>query len=274
MGVMNLTPDSFSDGNQNLDLCDLVKNFSQLSSNSDIVDLGAHSTAPMNSKISSNLELQRFRSALKVLSSHFNLSKLKKTKISIDTYRPRVFEIINDLIPGDLIFNDVSGVIDNELCEVLQRSEKISYVLCHNEINDRESTINHMRFSRNRDNYLDGVKKFFDSRLNLLEKRNLKNKVILDCTFGFAKNYDQNILLFRELENLNSEFHNYQWLFGISKKSFLRKMMLPLDWGMDDKEQDLKNSEYLHRFWLQELVSKFPNCILRVHHPSIAQGLI
>ena len=88
MGVINITPDSFSDGNKYLTESSFSNQFNKLNTWANWIDIGAESTAPFNSKISQIQELERFE---KVLFPFVARSKDPKTTLSIDTYKPEIF---------------------------------------------------------------------------------------------------------------------------------------------------------------------------------------
>ena len=114
MGVMNLTPDSFSDGGNLNTLKKVEDTFLQMLNWANVVDLGAESTAPFNDSIDLITEFKRFE-----INFFPILQKLKdpKIKVSIDTYKPELFYEIYHVFKyfwpeTKLIFNDVSGKID------------------------------------------------------------------------------------------------------------------------------------------------------------------
>ena len=263
MGVMNLTPDSFSDGDPNLNINKLDSFFH--SENIDIYDLGAHSTAPFNSHISIEEELKRFEKSVKKIDQENLMNKI----CSLDTYRIDVYDSLIrhfNILP---IFNDVSGCIDDQLIEYLKSNPDITYIYSHNFVKDRVDTIHHMDYCIESHDIVSDIADYFFSGLSILKKNNIKNKIILDPCFGFSKSFEQNISLAHNLQSLCELFPaNYDWVIGVSKKSFLRKIMNDLKWT-----DPFKASEYLHRSLLLNFSKINRNLIFRVHHSSIAANL-
>ena len=222
MGVLNITPNSFSDGDENLSLLDVENKLNKLISWANIIDIGAESTAPFNRAIDSSVELKRFDQFLVPI-----LEKMSdpETVVSIDTYKIDVFDFvarkIKDYWPkSDLVFNDVSGKIDDVLMNYLTSSElDFSYVFCHNLCPTRDESSNHVNHCE--DNLsIEMVKDFFSTGLNKLTKS--KRKIILDPCFGFSKTREQNHMLIKRMPFLLDYFLDHDFIFGVSKKSFMR----------------------------------------------------
>ena len=221
MGVINLTPDSFSDGGKYNNATSFRERIFELSKWADIIDLGAESTAPFNQAVGADIELARFEEILYPI--------LEKTsdpaiQISIDTYRPEVFlevaKRVNKYWPNcPLIWNDVSGVVDQALLEALHGSEKFSYVLSHNLCKNRDNTSDHMQFVDENIDLISDMEIFFTQAL---QEINCKRNIWLDPCFGFSKTREQNHILLRDFPRLANIFSQYHWVYGISRKSFLR----------------------------------------------------
>ncbi len=222
MGVLNITPNSFSDGDENLSLLDVENKLNKLISWANIIDIGAESTAPFNRAIDSSVELKRFDQLLIPV-----LEKMSdpETVVSIDTYKIDVFDFvarkIKDYWPkSDLVFNDVSGKIDDVLMNYLTSSElDFSYVFCHNLCPTRDESSNHMNHCEDSLS-IEMVKDFFSTGLNKLTKS--KRKIILDPCFGFSKTREQNHMLIKKMPFLLDHFLEHDFIFGVSKKSFMR----------------------------------------------------
>jgi len=125
MQVINITPDSFSDGGKYNSDVGLKKRIEEaISWDTPYLDIGAQSTAPMNAPIDESDELDRFETYL--LPVLINKLIPSSTCLSIDTYRPLVFEKvykwIKEYLPhNQIIFNDVSGVLDQELIDLMKK---------------------------------------------------------------------------------------------------------------------------------------------------------
>jgi len=225
MGVINITPNSFSDGNLYNSAKSFQEKFYKLSDWSDIIDIGAESTAPKNDEVSAIEEWRRFESILTPYLSYHHPFK----SLSIDTYKPEVFYEVYHLVKSywpqtKIIFNDVSGIIDSDLLSLFNDKKlKFDYVLCHNRVKDRADVQNHMkRVSRDsNENLLIELIMFFNNSLERLSKT--KRKIIVDPCFGFAKTRSQNHYLLKNINKLISSLNkNTPFLYGISRKSFLR----------------------------------------------------
>lgn len=226
MGVINITPNSFSDGGKYNDFNSLVKSFKDMLTWADVIDIGAESTAPFNDSIDALKELTRFEKYLFPL-----LAKLPDPKItlSIDTYRPEVFYevylVVKHYWPKTkLILNDVSGKIDDDLVDLLGMSElDFDYVYSHNLCPSRDLTSNHMDYCSDDDSieFLRLVVQYFRNGLEVLKP--LNRRVWVDPCFGFSKTRKQNHIL---LKNFKTFLLQLPWevpiIYGVSRKSFLR----------------------------------------------------
>lgn len=263
MGVINITPNSFSDGGVNFTPSNILENCQRMAATGvSCFDFGAESTAPFNQSIKAEVELQRFKENLSPVLK--DILKLKKT-LSIDTYKPRVFKElateIYSLDPKvDLIWNDVSGCLDTEMIEVLKEFPSCTYVFSHNLAPNRELTSSHMDFQKE-----DNLILFFKKGL---EELSFHKKVLIDPCFGFSKSFDQNWDLIRDLPKLASEFDN-DLVLGLSKKSFLKTACK----NMGDLE--LSYLEFLHLgILLNWQESKVINpYYLRVHDVALGHFL-
>lgn len=207
MGVMNITPNSFSDGGE-LTPSNFHSRLSQMGP-IDALDLGAESTAPMNEAISSDEEWQRLSPVVPFL-------KDLRCTLSLDTYHPEtIFRIAKDW-NGPLIWNDVSGKFDPHVKKFLQMNEDFHYVFCHNLAPSRELTIRHMQCLSERQDadFLTELAEFFMPHLH--------PRVILDPCLGFSKSYMQNWYILDHFCELQALVPHDRWLIGFSRKSFLR----------------------------------------------------
>ncbi|MCF8059643.1 MAG: dihydropteroate synthase [Bacteriovoracaceae bacterium] len=269
---MNITPNSFSDGG--LHQCKeqiqaTLKMFNHF--DVDILDVGAESTAPMNASLSMEEEWQRLSDFIKVLkaSSWTNV-------ISLDTYKPEIalkfFTELRNLGFNDdrFIWNDVSGIWDDSVETFLESFSKSRYVFCHNESPERTLTGRHMDYVvKESEDIVAYLKEFFNKAA--LKKHG--ERVILDPCFGFSKTYEQNIDLIRRFDELQSSSLGHQWVFGISKKSFLRRFWQQ-NYGDDSLENLLQKSEFLHLLSVRNIchsaqTSLGKGVVFRVHNPEI-----
>jgi dihydropteroate synthase len=248
MGVMNVTPDSFSDGAE-LSAATFKEKLCRFGP-VDALDIGAESTAPMNSPITSEEEWERLRSVLPFLK---NLNCL----LSIDTYHPEtIFRVAHDW-KGPLIWNDVSGKFDSSVMKYLAANKDLSYVFCHNLAPSRDLTGRHMDYiSKNEGNdFFQELAEFFAPHIH--------PQVIFDPCLGFSKTYGQNWYVLEHFSLLQKLVPHDRWLIGFSRKSFLRKKYsLTLD-SRDELDR-------VHKYEAEKLLPTLTGEVwLRTHRPEI-----
>lgn len=248
MGVMNVTPNSFSDGGELT-----PTNFQQrlqLMGPIDALDVGAESTAPMNDPISFSEEWERLCPILSLL------EKLQCT-LSLDTYHPETIFKVAQNWKGPLIWNDVSGKFDTSVKDFLRLNENFHYVFCHNLAPSRDLTIRHMQYLSPHEgaNFLDELAAFFIPHIH--------PRVIFDPCLGFSKTYDQNWFLLNSFQELQKRIPHHRWLIGFSRKSFLRKKY----------NLTLQSRDELDRLHGEEVKRLLPlltgEIWLRTHRPEI-----
>ena len=233
MGVINRTPNSFSDHGASLNP-DFFKNqmLTFLSDPTVIVDVGFESTAPMNTAITGELELERFHEFLEA-SKEFSF---KDRFISFDTYRPESFALMarefKKIHPDALlIFNDVSGVLDEELKVVLEefRGNDFYYIYTFSHIPSRSLVLDHMKFVNSEADIIQEVSTAFIKAFSWFKDFQMETQVIFDPGFGFSKSFDQNWTLINSYSEFNNALlkngFNSPILIGLSKKSFLKKAL-------------------------------------------------
>ncbi len=210
MGVINVTPNSFSDGGEVTpeNFIERLKSLGPL----DAIDMGAESTAPMNSSIPWEEEWQR-------LSPYMPLLKHLPCHLSFDTYHPETIEEILRFSQDHqwnkkLIWNDVSGKFDGSVRDFLSCSTEFSYVFCHNLAPTRAFTGKHMDY--------------VDPELSLEKLSDYFGpfagpQIIFDPCFGFSKSFEQNWEILNRFQELQQMTKHDHWLLGLSRKSFLRK---------------------------------------------------
>lgn len=272
MGVINITPNSFSDQHFNFEnLQNQLKTF--LQEGVDIWDIGAESTAPFNSAISAYDEWYRLEQNF---FKNIALTQGPPKALSFDTYKCDVIEKIllsNYLksFAGEVIWNDISGCLDDRLFSILNKHPQLHYVFSHNLASKRELSSSHMDFVYSGDNLLLHLKHYFQNAYDQFFKEGLGDRIIFDPCFGFSKTREQNLWLLENLSELINEFPQQKWLIGISKKSFLRSESDNLLTG----EAKFKNSETLHEKYLSRWSKEFADqeMIFRVHNPSIIKNI-
>lgn len=214
MGILNITPDSFSDGGKYNSFDEFARVFSLWEQNQvQIIDIGAESTKPGAIALKANEELERLGRVFEFIKNYD--FKAIKPILSIDTYHPKTAEKAIEV--GFNMVNDVSGFANEKMIELAESNKNIKFAFMHNLgiPSDKKVIIPEDK------NVVDEVKIWLENKLNLLEKHNIeKEQLIFDMGIGFGKNPSQSLQL---LQNIR-EFHDYgiKILVGHSRKSFMK----------------------------------------------------
>ncbi len=209
MGILNITPDSFSDGGKfyKKDLAEKQLRY-LFKCGADLVDIGGESTRPGSKAISSDKEWGRIKNVL---------SKIRKRQvISLDTRKSEIMEKGINL--GVKLINDVSGLsYDKKSVEILKKY-KTSFVLQHS-----LGTPDVMQNKPKYKNVLLDIYDFFEKKIKDLRKAGIKhNNIILDPGIGFGKNLKHNMTILKNI----SIYHSlgFPILLGISRKRFIKDL--------------------------------------------------
>ena len=210
LGVLNLTPDSFSDGGKfNSKKKGINHAINLINSGANLIDVGGESTRPGSKVIKENLEWQRIEKILKSLIK-------KKIPISLDTRKSRI--MIKGIDLGVKLINDVSGLeFDSQTLSILKKF-KVPFVIQHS-----QGTPENMQKNPRYKNELLDIYDFFEKKIKLLRSKGIKhNKIILDPGIGFGKNLKHNMNLIRNI----SIFHSlgFPILVGNSRKRFIKEL--------------------------------------------------
>ena len=209
MGILNLTPDSFSDGGKfNKNKIGLKRAFDLFKSGVSIVDVGGESTRPGSKPISEKQEWRRIEKFIKRMG--------KKIPLSLDT---RKAAIMNKGIKlGINLINDVSGLsYDSKTIDVLNKN-KIPFVIQHS-----QGTPENMQKNPRYKNELLDIYDFFEKKIKFLRFKGIKhNNIVIDPGIGFGKNLKHNMNLIRRV----SIFHTlgFPILLGVSRKKFIKDL--------------------------------------------------
>ena len=274
MGVVNATPNSFSDGGKfdsSNEFCKRVRYL--IESGCSYIDIGGESTAPMNELVSSASEWARLEKCL--LPAFENDLFRNCTLLSIDTYKMETFERVYELwsqydSKTQLIFNDVSGIIDDGIISfLLNKVPRALYVFCHTFNELREKSSEHMNCTKRElsGGELVGVMtKRFTQVVAEFKRASIVHRLVLDPCFGFSKTREQNLYLVDHISELVSTFSHNTWVLGISRKSFLR----PEGMSLKDRPELLDQVELRQKRvvdqWQQEI--KQGIMVLRIHDPK------
>lgn len=266
LGVINRTPNSFSDHGKSLNPQHFETQLqSFLDMDSVIIDIGFESTAPMNQAISEEEELARFESFLEASKGFSFENKF----ISFDTYKIKNFqkmvESFRKLHPkAHYIFNDVSGVLDDELKETLLKfkDQNFYYIYTFSHIPGRGKVLEHMKYVHAESDVISEVAEGFIHAYNWFKSFQMADKLILDPGFGFSKTFEQNWELINKWSELEAKTNlDTSMLVGLSKKSFLKNALL------DHPGLEL---EGLHKKCIQDIQKASKgNLLFRVHDPKI-----
>ena len=207
MGILNVTPDSFSDGGLYLNEEDAVHHAIEMIDNgADIIDIGAESTRPGSNSVSTNEELKRLLPVIKNI-----LIQRKEAIISVDTTKGIVAE--KALESGAKIINDISGLtFDPAIIDVVKKYDA-ALVIMH-----IKGTPKNMQVNPKYDNVIEEVYDFLADKV-LLAKRKGVEKIFIDPGIGFGKRLEDNINLINRLEDFKCI--GMPILIGVSRKSFL-----------------------------------------------------
>jgi 2-amino-4-hydroxy-6-hydroxymethyldihydropteridine diphosphokinase/dihydropteroate synthase len=213
LGILNVTPDSFSDGGKNQSTEKALEHAIHLfNSGADFIDIGAESTRPNAEEISAKLEWERLYPILQAIVNYWQNNSWKP-KISIDTRHYQVAE--NAISLGVDWINDVSGLTDPKMCRVIREAD-VHAVYMHN-----------LGIPANRDNLIpsekDPIQEIFnwasDRKIQILQTGINPDKLVFDPGIGFGKNAIQTLQLLHGIHEFNAL--NLPLLVGHSRKSFL-----------------------------------------------------
>ena len=211
MGILNITPDSFSDGGQYLDSDAALKHAEKMiEEGADIIDIGGESTRPGSDPVSSDEELKRILPIIKALKKNSNIV------ISVDTYKPKVMQQVIDM--GVEMINDVFALQQPGGIDVIKKSN-VGICLMH-----MQGTPKTMQLNPTYQDVVNEVKSFLEECTHSLIAEGIDSeRIMLDPGFGFGKTFEHNITLLQNLESFQSL--KFPLLVGLSRKSFIRKIL-------------------------------------------------
>jgi len=211
MGILNITPDSFSDGGKYLDFSDALKRaHAMIEEGVDIIDIGGESTRPGSDPVSIDEELKRIIPIIEALKRDSDIA------ISVDTYKP---EVMKEVIDMDVaMINDVYALTQPGAIDVIKKS-KVGICLMH-----MQGTPKTMQINPTYKNVVSEVQSFLKGRAEMLISEGIdQSRIILDPGFGFGKTFEHNIEMLKKLESFQSL--KFPLLVGLSRKSFIRKIL-------------------------------------------------
>ena len=214
MGVLNVTPDSFSDGGKFFSLDRAIAHAEQMiAEGADIIDVGGESTRPGSDVVSEDEELRRVIPVIE------KLAGISSVPISIDTTKPAVARAA--LEAGVEIVNDISGLrFGPSIAEEAARANA-GLLLMHSRGTPKD--MQQRPFAE--DVFADVVQGLRKS-LSIAEQRGvLRESIAIDPGIGFGKSIGQNLEIIRKLHDLSAHFPDLPIVIGTSRKSFLGKLL-------------------------------------------------
>lgn len=211
MGILNVTPDSFSDGGCHDDpAAALAQALAMVEEGADIIDVGGESTRPGAAPVDGDLEIARVLPVIEALRAEWD------GLISIDTMKPSVARAA--LEGGADIVNDVSGLRDPEMVKVCADGD-CGVVVMHMRGEPRT-----MQDAPVYEDVVADVRAFFEERLSTLAAGGIDPEALcFDPGIGFGKTLEHNLALLRGLPDL--EVEGRPLLVGVSRKSFIGRLL-------------------------------------------------
>ncbi len=249
MGILNITPDSFSDGGKYNDIRLAEKKLDSLfKSGANIVDIGGESTRPGSKSITSKVEWNRIQNILKKIN--------KRGFISLDTRKSDIME--KGIKLGVKLINDVSGLgYDRNTLNILKKY-KIPFVIQHSQGNP-DVMQNNPKYK----NVLLDIYDFFEKKIKFLRSIGIKhNNIFLDPGIGFGKNLKHNMTIIKNI----SIYHSlgFPILVGVSRKKFIKEVS-----GKNDSSSRIGGTLSTNIFLMMQGVQ-----MLRIHDVNEAiQGI-
>ena len=249
MGILNVTPDSFYDGNKFTHTKSVllhVKNM--VEDGADLIDVGGYSSRPGAENISEHEEISRVEEVIRTIVKEF-----PNVPLSIDTFRASVAR--RAIEAGASMINDISGGEQDQAMFETVAELQVPYILMH-----MKGTPRTMTTLTNYENILKEITNYFQSKISQLHQKGVKD-IIIDPGFGFAKNATQNFELLRHLDYF--KILGKPILAGLSRKSMIWRTL------ETDPEGALNGTTALNTLALLKGAS-----LLRVHDVKEARECI
>ncbi|WP_086329490.1 dihydropteroate synthase [Candidatus Enterococcus mansonii] len=198
MGILNVTPDSFSDGGRYNDVDKAIIHCEEmLAADVDIIDIGGQSTRPNYQEISADEEKKRVLPIVRAIRKRTN------KPISIDTYFPEVADAA--LAEGASIINDIKGLDTNGMLDVAKKYPTSGLVIMHSRTRRNELTV------------IDDIQQFYQEKIDLCQQAGIElNRICFDPGIGFGKTQEENIDILKDPKAFR--YKNYPLLYGVSRK--------------------------------------------------------
>lgn len=214
MAILNVTPDSFSDGGKFYSIDEALRQAEKLiGDGADILDIGGESTRPNSARVSAEDEIKRTVPIIEEITKRFDVP------VSIDTSKAEVAEKACE--SGAEIINDISGFrFDEKIAEVAAKNNS-GVILMH-----LRGDFETMHKQKPVENILAEISDGFNFSLKKADDYQIeKERIALDIGIGFSKTFEQNLELIAKLDKICSEFSDFPVLVGASRKSFIGKIL-------------------------------------------------
>jgi len=222
MGVLNITPDSFSDGGLFWERDKAIAQGENLAAQgADLLDIGGESTRPFSDPVSVEEEIRRIAPVIRELVKRISIP------ISVDTYKSEVAKAALDAGAG--LVNDISALsFDPDLAKIVAEY-RVPIILMHMQGSPRDMQVN-PRYNH----LLEDLHHFFQDRITLAQDRGIpKERILIDPGIGFGKTFSQNLILIKRLDYFQDL--DRPLVLGTSRKAFIGHLTgqepLNRDWG-------------------------------------------
>ncbi len=212
MGILNVTPDSFSDGNQYFNIDKAVERVrTMINEGADIIDIGGESSRPGSQRISLDEEYKRVIPVIK------EIRKFSDIPISVDTYKAGIAK--DAIEAGANIINDISALrFDEAMTDVLKENKNVPVILMH-----MKGTPENMQKDPHYEDAIEEILEFFKERIDFCVNNGIeKDRIIIDPGIGFGKRQEDNLIVLKKLEEFKC--FGVPVLLGASRKSFIGKI--------------------------------------------------
>jgi len=256
VGILNLTPDSFSDGGKFDSLEQAMIHLKKMILNgADVIDIGAQSTRPNAIKISNEQEWIRLENILPAIIKEiqkFNRDNNKKIQISIDSYHFETIKKSYEL--GIDIINDVSGLKDEKIIEFIA-TKNITTILMHS----LSVPVNPQLVINENINVNKEILNWACEKISLLQKMGVKkSQLIFDVGIGFGKSAKQSICILKDINSYR--ILGLPLYVGHSKKSFLDEVKIDEEFKLKNLDERAQKTLTVSKFLINQKID-----YLRIH---------
>lgn len=211
MGVLNANEDSFFSGSRFDEIQASSRIEEMISDGADIIDIGAVSSRPGSIAVEESVELQRVKS---IVDTIYENKYFEKVDFSIDSYSPLVIDYV--LNKGFKIVNDITGLINDEVCKVSAKYNA-QVIIMH-----MQNDPSNMQDNPEYENIMLDLDKYFQIQIQKAQSFGIKD-IVLDVGIGFGKTLEHNLTLLNNMEHF--KHFGFEVLIGASRKSMIDKIV-------------------------------------------------